>query len=685
MTIDQLVAMPGSTLAGLDGRLTIVLVADGFKGDEIEAFRAAAADVDRRIRTTPPYDGYRELLNVVRLGVWCFSRRPGRPGRSPRFREPNESRRSVGGAQNGSHGLGFETHSHGFPEGAFDTGLLETDSAQSGTELARACPPAPSTTRFKSTFCANGTLERAVLGDGADVVRAIESFPPLRGRRYQPFVLLNSELNGGLTSGFDVVRLDGTRTNVIVAWVTLQDRPSIIHELSHLILGVDDEYESNGPVRVDPGDGAEYPSPNVTSFSTAAQLAASTSAIHRGWAAMIRPAIPTPSTKPKPGDQPRETSLAEEPLEDGVSVDDVGLFEGAAHRTKGRFRAKFDCLMRGPSTVLCPVCQLAGRARLSDWQLPNPTSIGPVAVGPATHMTMLAAPDRTFIVTYDAATGAFEARQAFEFMFQRDNDSWAIPGATIGAGWTALTGFATGLRRFVLAHDAVAARTAVFRLDAGTKGSVALVPMIDTGAGTGDQWTSVSVAPISGTPHMLGYNSLTGVAALSRIDTETTAPALAEVASWRTPDRIWQTGWTHVVAFSERGVALVLRSGLSGARDLNPLLPLGTRPRDFTTGDPVQAPGFTHVLPYEFDAFSGLLRHAAFSGVTSFEQLRPSLSAFEAVGERRLAPGALTVLGTGAPVFAAGAVAQKDERLPVLAYHHAPSETLQTFIFGRGN
>jgi hypothetical protein len=59
------------------------------------------------------------------LGVWCFSRRPDRPSRSPRFREPNSSRRSAGGAQNGSHGLGFLTHSHALPEGAFDTGLLE--------------------------------------------------------------------------------------------------------------------------------------------------------------------------------------------------------------------------------------------------------------------------------------------------------------------------------------------------------------------------------------------------------------------------------------------------------------------------------------------------------------------------------------------------------------------------------
>jgi IgA Peptidase M64 len=627
VTIDQLVAMPGSTLAGLDGRLTIVLVADGFKGEEIQTFRAAAAAVDQRIRTTAPYDGYRDLLNLVRL---------------------------------------------------------ETDSTQSGTELAAVCPPAPSATRFKATFCASDNLERALLGDGAEVVRAIESFPPLRGRRYLPFVLLNSELNGGMTSGFDIVRQDGSRTNVKVAWITIQDGLSIIHELSHPLLGVLDEYENNGE-RVDPGGGSENLGPNVTSFSTAAQLATSESAIHRGWAAMIRPETPTPSTKPKLSDEPRKTSLAEEPLQDGVSVDDIGLFEGADHRTKGRFRAKFNCLMRSPSDALCPVCQLAGRARLSDWQLPNPSSIGPVAVGPATHLTMLAAPDRTFIVNYDAATGAFEARQAAQLIFRGDRDSWAISGATLGAGWTALTGFATGLRRFVLTHDAVAARTAVFRLDAGTKGSVALLPAIDTGVGTGDQWTSVSVATVDGTPHMLGYNSATGVAALFRIDAEATTPGLAEVASWRTPDRVWQTGWNHVVTFSERGVALVLRSGLSGARDLNPLLPRGTRPRDFTTGDPVQAPGFTHVLPYEFDGFSGLLRYSAFSGVAAFEQLRPSLTAFEAVGERRLAPGALTVLGTGAPVFAAGNVAQGDQLLPVLTYHHAPSGTLQTFTFSRSN
>jgi hypothetical protein len=191
-----------------------------------------------------------------------------------------------------------------------------------------------------------------------------------------------------------------------------------------------------------------------------------------------------------------------------------------------------------------------------------------VYVGPATHLTMLGAPDRTFIINCDAATGAFAARQAFAFTFRGERDSWAVPGATLGAGWTALTGFATGLRRFVLTHDAVAARTALFRLDAGLEGSAALLPVIDTGVGTGDQWTSVSAALLAGTPHMLGYNSATGVAALFRIDTETTTPGLAEVASWRTPDRVWQTGWNHVVAFSERGVAFVLRSDLSGARDL---------------------------------------------------------------------------------------------------------------------
>jgi IgA Peptidase M64 len=627
--IDQLSAQPGSTLTALDGKLTIVFVADGFRQSELPDFRLAVSKLDAALRITPPLDGFRDIINVLRL---------------------------------------------------------ETDSPVSGTTIPRTCPSPASNTRFKTTFCAHRSLERTLSGNGSDVVATLERFPPLQGKPYHPIVLFNSGLNGGITTEASITSTGGTKVSKTIAWITLEGGgvEPVLHELGHSLFRLDDEYEYDGPVRVHQPFASEYDFPNVTSFSTALALKSSDSAVHRFWASLIKPTTPTPSTKQKFSNDP----LDDDALADGVGPDDVGLFEGAAHRTKGLFRPRANCRMRNDKAGWCPVCQYAIRARLNDWQLPNPIKAGTATVGPVTHTAMLAAPDRTFIIVYDAATGQYKSFNSTEFMLFRDHDSWSPPNASIGPGWTAIVGFTAGLTRGVLAHDALSGRRALFRLDAGQKGQVVLTPVFADGPTFGESWTALSVVDLGGTPCMLGYNFVSGIASIARLDIDSATPGIVELHGWRTAVEAWQPGWTHVFAFSVRGVPHVLRSSINGARDINPLLPIGTRPRAWAPGDPVQAPGFTHVLAYQLGALNGTLRHAAATGITVFEQLRPSLTAFDTVGERQLAPGALTVLGIGATIFAFAPTVENPKRsppappIPTLVFHHAPSGTLQSFSFG---
>ena len=629
---DQLFAQPGSSLVGLDSRLTIVFVADGFQAADVNQFRIAVSRLDLALRATAPLDSYRDTINVLRV---------------------------------------------------------ETESVQSGTDIDSVCPSPPSNTRFRATFCTAGDLERSLSGDGVAVLTLLESFPPLRDRQYYPVVLFNSNLHGGLKTPVMFTRANGAQAVKLLAWATLKDGgvDIVLHEIGHSIFELADEYEQDGAERTNrlPASVPENYCHNLTRASSRAALQSSANAVHRAWGAMIKPTTPLPSTKPKPTDTP----LDEDPVVDGVDPADVGLFEGGEYRTKGIFRPRATCRMRSLLGEWCPVCQFAIRARLGEWQLPQFVPSGTAVIGPATHLAMLSGLDRSFVVGYDAATGEYTTRNAGQFIFNGDHDSWSPPGETLGAGWTAMAGFGVGnFIRGVLTHDAITGRRALFRLVDGGKGKVRLVQVFVDGPAFGESWTSVSVFDIGGLPHLLGYNSFTGAATLARLDVLSATPGISEIQAWRTTGKVWQTGWSHVLGHSLRGIPLVLRFSTSGPRDVHALLPLGNRPRDWAPGDPTQAPGFTHVLPYADPTLNGVLRYSATSGTTLIEQARSSLVSFDEVGRRQLTPGGLTVLGVGSGVFAYGTV-PFDQPLPVpppertLFFHHAPVGELQTFTFSR--
>src|SRR5207245_1192255 len=89
---------------------------------------------------------------------------------------------------------------------------------------------------------------------------------------------------------------------------------------------------------------------------------------HKVWASFIKPGTPSPATSPKHAQSPPPDDLASEPLAPGVTVQDVGLFEGADHSQLGIFRPFADCRMRHHATPFCPVCEHTIRARLGAWE-----------------------------------------------------------------------------------------------------------------------------------------------------------------------------------------------------------------------------------------------------------------------------------------------------------------------------
>lgn len=623
---DPLIPQPGSILTSFRAMFNIVLVAEGFTVSELGAFRAACAAFDLAIRTTRPFDTYAAIINVMRL---------------------------------------------------------EAVSAVSATTLTVQCGPGqgPTNTRFKVRFCAQQDasgkgMPRAVDGDRAGVVAAIEATGLLSGMPYHPVVIINNTGHAGTATPAAGPAGAPQRT---VAWFTLDSgwERAALHELGHSAFGLADEYESDGTPNTPAGvPGTE---PNVTTATSRARLAAELVTEHQVWASFIKPTTPAPATAPKIARSPAPDSLSDEPLANGVTVQDVGLFEGANRHQLGIFRPFADCRMRHTQAPFCPVCEHTIRGRLGAWELPGEDAKSSFAAGTVTHVFTVPLVQLAF-GTYDMTSGAVHLFDGLDATFPGKNPPQELiaPGAALPPGCTSVIPFDGPGGPFVFTHSFATGARQVHRFVPGAAG-VDIQPVFDTGPAFDAPWTSVSLPFVEGRFHVLGYNRFTGEAALTPLDLVNPTPP--DRVSWRDPSRVWQPGWPHVEAFNLREKVLLLRASDFGPRDLHSLLPLGPRPADFGTAGPTEPDGSTHHVLYQIAGSLRLVRYSAISGRLAVDALRPDGSAFDFIGARRFAPGGLSLLGQQAPVFAVGMMQPSlPTLLRVLAWHHAPTQTLRLHL-----
>ncbi|MEO8968982.1 MAG: M64 family metallopeptidase, partial [Solirubrobacteraceae bacterium] len=441
-----------------------------------------------------------------------------------------------------------------------------------------------------------------------------------------------------------------------------------------------DEYESDGTPNTPAG--AIVTSPNIATATTRAALAVEPVTEHQVWASFIKATTPTPSTAPKTTQSPAPNDLSSEPLANGVTVQDVGLFEGGNQHQLGSFRPFADCRMRHLTAPFCPVCEHTIRARLGAWELPAEKPTSSFATGSVTHVFTVPLVQLAF-GTYDMTSGAVHLFDGFGASFGglSPPKDLIVPGAALPPGCTSVLPFDGPGGPFVYTHSFATGARQVHRF-VQTAAGVDIQPVFDTGPAFDAPWTSVSLPLVEGRFHVLGYNRFTGEAALTPLDLIN--PTQPDRVSWRDPSRVWQAGWPHVEAFNLREKVLLLRASDFGPRDLHSLLPLGPRPSDFVIGDPTEPDGSTHHLTYQIAGSLRLVRYSGISGRLALEALRPDGSAFDFIGARRFAPGGLSILGQEAPVFAVGLVLQQSPvtLLQVLAWHHAPTQTLRLHVMG---
>jgi hypothetical protein len=598
----------------LGGLFNIVLVAEGFKKEEMPVFIAACTKVDAKIRRTRPFDAYAGLINILRF---------------------------------------------------------ETESNVSGTQLTAACGAGqgPLDTRFKVHFCADqklplATRARSMDGDGAGVEAAIEKTGVLAGVFHYPLVIVNNTGHGG--------------TGARPAWFTLEPgfEATALHELGHSAFHLADEYENDLEAIAPPG--LLITEPNITTAQGAAALAQEPIPAHRFWASLIKPGLPFPATRrpklAKPVVKAPDT-LADEPLASGVTVSDVGLFEGADHRQLNIFRPFADCRMRHHAVAFCPVCEHAIRTRLNAWELPDELPINTLPLGSTTHLFTVPLP-RATLGAYDAVSGDVHFFDAFAATFVKSPPDLAAPGVQLPAGCTSVHVFDGPGGPFIFTFSFADQRRTVHRVVRGLGKQIALDLVADTGVSADAPWTSTSLPFVNGQPHVLGYNRFTGEAALTPLSLSD--PVQPDLVSWRDPGRAWQRGATHVEAFDLRGSLMVYRAAVFGPRDLQPLLPLGTRPPDFTLSRPGVPDGSSHHLLDQTLGSLRVFRYASISGGLAVDALRLGRPDFDFIGHRRLTPGGLSVLGQGAPVFTTAIVGSAPAPLSrIFAWHHAPTETLR--------
>jgi hypothetical protein len=539
---------------------------------------------------------------------------------------------------------------------------IPTVSNQSGSALQ---PPfaAPIDTFFRAQFSgtaggAAGT--RDLFGETPRVVDLLAKYDVLRTKDVAVAVIVNSEFYGGMGTPLRNIVAPVPMPIASIAWVSKFDGfgkewvEIALHELGHGAFGLVDEYEDDdtNPAFA-PAPGATDLGPNVTFLSSRAQLEAfsrnaSQNRAHpmiRIWRVMIDSNTPTPSTAPNPS---QHRFLPGEPpvVRSGVDPDSVGLFEGAAHRSLGVFRGKASCKMRDHNAAFCPVCQAQIGSVLDSFSAPRLVPPGPLVAPDLTHFLGFGFNDTNFALLYNSVSGNYQIHEVDRL---RSAVAPQLPtplsdGPPIDAGFSWLVPFEDlGVSAF-LGFEFATGRHSVHHVVTSADGvHLHLEKVFEfTPAGVGAM-TNVATFVFGGRTHAVLYNRFTGEIRIDRIDSAT--QPFTNVFSGSI-----EPGWTTMTTFRTSGGVFLLRyEVMTGTFKIQHLETLGATFTPFVVGDPVWTPGFTHILPYELNNRTYLLRHNGIRGRTSIVRARTDGSGADPRFEFDLPPGALTLFGTGMP------------------------------------
>ena len=497
---------------------------------------------------------------------------------------------------------------------------VDIPSASSGRVLTQRCPwtPPPGySTAFSAQFCQGG-VERVVSGDSQLVIDTVRGHIGLGGVDHF-LVIVNSTLDGGV--GPNPVGWFSTAGDTWPA--------TAVHELGHAAFGLADEYDyATAAPNEQPAvyGGTEPSTPNVTTGLTRGAIK---------WGFLIDPSTPLPTTVPRAAGQP---CVFGHPARTTALEAVVGAFEGATQTACGAYRPAFRCRMRHSPDAFCAWCDSVVRSRLGNLSLgvrPDVTA----AVGDWTHIAGVPLFGDASLFLYQRATGDIAWYRCFPLMFVTGGN--IVPaGARLDADWTSLAPFALGDQWYLLAHRFGDGRRAIYRLDPP-------VPVkVWEDAGPGLTWTHVTTIDIAGHPHAVSYNTLTGQAAVERLEPAAQEPT--PVAA-----QAWAPGWSAVAAFALGGVAYALAYQWVTTRvRMWPLFPSAATPAPWEATN-LWSRGASHVAAFARDGVPFVLRYSSLDGRAHVCRPRTNGQGIDTVCERPFGVGGLSILGVGAPAFSA--------------------------------
>ncbi|WP_019891091.1 M64 family metallopeptidase [Streptomyces purpureus] len=475
-------------------------------------------------------------------------------------------------------------------------------------------------------------IERSLWGDSAKVREFVHGRPGLKEVNHILVVVNNT-------------RLDGGSMHDDVGWFSKAraDWPKVaIHELGHQAFALADEYPYEN-TEADPPrvfTGTEPREPNVTTRTSVDTMK---------WGPLLTLPQSLVPTTVRAVPCVREHPVV--PATPPVPADAVGAYEGAHQHDCGIFRPSADCAMRHSAQPFCPVCEHAIRADIGHTMIVQGGG-ATASAGAWTHMQSFPMGPAARMLAYDALSGAYAVSSPENFFVRPgrrpdgtpplDLVNLSVGTGNIGGDWTSLVPFTTDGTLHYFGHAFGSGAQAVFRMN---KTRDTLTEIHHSPAGQAAH-THVVPLVLDGAPHCIGYNTFTGDAELFRLADGTGAPAL--VTTMR-----WGAGHTAVLAVPVKGDTFVLTYRLTTGEVMVRHVTASGFTMSFASRSGFWQPKYTHLALLDAAGRPFVLRHCALDGTASIHHLRADGSGVDFVRtvEPEFGPGALSLLGVGAPVM----------------------------------
>jgi hypothetical protein len=436
-------------------------------------------------------------------------------------------------------------------------------------------------TFFDATY-GTGCAQRDLTVNNIAVITVVSQF--INGDTAR-VVIVNSSEHGG-HDDFGVITV-ASGVKGALSW-------AVMHELGHLIGGLDDEYDGETDC---PGSQpqAQYAGPEPAAANST--MARDRAALK--WADLVDAATNLP-TLVVPAGQCLHPPAQVNPAPDGT----VGLFEGASTFNCGLFRSEFNCRMRHRGNQYCEVCSRTLRARMAKWT-PMPAELSRTAW--TSGWDLICAIDIAGVphmVSYKPASGSI----AIDKVRADGSGTDPVLGSTWSTGWTSIVPLQLGGAPHLLLYKSASGRV---EIDAVVNGGQDVNPVSSDTWTTG--WTSIVPFTLGGKQLVFSYKAGSGSVAIDRVrdDASGTDPVLGAT---------WATGWTHHAIWEQSwGATLVSYRATDGSLDVDRILDSGaTTDTVISTKLPT---GFSSLTRLDWHGEPVFLLHTKSTGVGRFEHI----------------------------------------------------------------